>query len=94
MFSFLQIILLSEQYKQNREALLLPGSVYLFSADAKDLTDAEIDALKAEFGERHAVCRRTLYSGWYDASRQTLRPAEFTIAAGTGENARRRAARP
>ena len=67
--------------------------IVLRDKDFMPLSPAEIDALKAEFGERHAVCRRTLYSGWYDASRQTLRPAEFTIAAGTGENARRRAAR-
>lgn len=57
------------------------------------ISGAEIDALKSEFGERHSVSRRTLYTGFYDSGAQVMRPAEFRVASGVGDASRQRVAR-
>ena len=54
---------------------------------------AEVDALKSEFGEHYTVSRRTMYTGWFDGSRQTLRPPVFKVSIGAGESSRLRLAR-
>ncbi len=54
---------------------------------------AEVDALKSEFGEHYTVSRRTMYTGWFDDNRQTLRPPVFKVSIGAGESTRLRLAR-
>ena len=57
------------------------------------ISGAEIDALKSEFGERHSVSRRTIFTGFYDSGAQVMRPAAFRVAAGIGDASRQRVAR-
>lgn len=58
----------------------------------RPVSGAEVDALKSEFGERHSVSRRTIFTGWHDSARQSLRAVEFKVAVGEGENSRFRTA--
>lgn len=65
----------------------------LRNRDFAPLAASEIDALKSEFGERHAVSRRTLYTGWYDQHSMLVKPAAFKVMSGSGADSRRRTAR-
>ena len=57
------------------------------------LSQAETSALVSEFGARHPVCRRTIYTGWHDSWRQALRSPEFRVSTGEGDAAHMRVAR-
>ncbi len=54
---------------------------------------AEVDALKSEFGEHYTVSRRTMYTGWFDGNKQTLRSPTLKVSVGTGDSSRLRMAR-